>query len=79
MGFQGYPTIEIEYFGESVKCANSVSVKFVVEKGIAPQIEEFISNSDAREDEVIQSALVKMIERSGAKSVYVCKSISISS
>ncbi len=77
MGFQGYPTIFIEYFGESEGLASGVSVKFVFEEDSAPQEEKFISKSDAREDEVIQSALVKMIERSGAQTVTQAEVVSV--
>jgi len=41
--------------------------------------ERFKSKSDAREDEVIQSAIVKMIERAEAKTVTQEEKISIKS
>jgi len=78
MGFQGYPTISIEYYGSSDDFANGVSVKFTLEEGADSQVEKFNSKLDAREDEVIQSALVKMIERSEAKSVSVVEGIVVS-
>ncbi len=78
MGFQGYPTINIGYFGETEQLANGVSVTFILEEGSAPQEERFNSKDDAREDEVIQSALVKMMERSGAKTVTQDDGITIS-
>ncbi len=69
MGFQGYPEISIAYLPEGDDVANEVSVKFVLEEGAKPMEERFQSKSNAREDEVIQSAIVKMIERSEAKTV----------
>ena len=69
MGFQGYPEISISYFGSSTDIAEQVAVTFVSEEGAAPMEERFQSKSDAREDQVIQSAIVKMIERSEAKTV----------
>ncbi|MGH1373975.1 MAG: hypothetical protein ACRBBW_18185 [Cellvibrionaceae bacterium] len=66
MGFQGYPKISIHYKGDGYEQA---VVQFQEEEG-APVMEQvFHSKLDAREDEVIQSALVKTIERSEAKTV----------
>lgn len=69
MGFQGYPEITFEYFGHASNHAHEVLVKLCLEEGAEILEERFSSKGDAREDEVIQSALVKMIERSGAKTV----------
>jgi hypothetical protein len=71
MGFQGYPTIEITYFGPNDNLANKVLLELVLEEGAEPQAEKFTTASDIREDESIQSAIVKMIERSGAQTVYL--------
>lgn len=64
MGFQGYPEISLTYFGRTTDIAECVAVSFIAEEGATPMEERFQSKSDAREDEVIQSAIVKMIERS---------------
>ena len=69
MGFQGYPEISISYFGSSADIAEQVAVSFVAEEGADPMEERFHSKSDAREDQVIQSAIVKMIERTEAKTI----------
>jgi hypothetical protein len=69
MGFQGYPEITLEYLLSGPTQPSQVLIKFCLEEGAEIQEERFSSKSDAREDEVIQSALVKMIERSGAKTV----------
>jgi len=71
MGFQGYPVISIGYSPESENIADEVIVTFVAEEEAEPMVERFRSKTDAREDEVIQSAIVKMIERSKAKTVAV--------
>jgi hypothetical protein len=39
--------------------------------------ERFHCKSDAREDEVIQSAIVKMIERSGAKTIKQSEGVDV--
>ena len=67
MGFQGYPEISIAYLGRSNDQANEVLMTFVAER--------FKSESDAREDEAIQSAIVKMIERSEAKTVVLIEGV----
>jgi hypothetical protein len=68
-GFKGYPQIAISYFGENIDCATQVVVQFTLEEGAEVQEERFASMTDARENEVIQSALVKIIERANASTV----------
>jgi hypothetical protein len=75
MGFQGYPTIEIIYIGPSDSLANEVLLELVSKEGAEPQTERFTTTSDIREDETIQSAIVKMIERSGAQSVILSEGV----
>jgi hypothetical protein len=77
MGFQGYPKMSLTYYGKTASYANEVVVEFVLEENAEIQTERFSSKIDAREDEIIQSALVKMIERSGAKTVTQIESVSI--
>lgn len=69
MGFQGYPKISLTYYGQMASHADEVVVEFILEEGAEIQTEKFTSKTDARDDEVIQSALVKMIERSEVKTV----------
>jgi len=77
MGFQGYPEISISYFGSTTDIAEKVAVSFVAEEGDAPMEEHFHSKSDAREDQVIQSAIVKIIERSEAKTIKQAEGIEV--
>jgi len=79
MGFQGYPEISISYLGCSKDLADEVVVRFVAEEGSEAMEEKFQSKSDVREDEVIQSAIVKMIERSEAKTVKLSEGVEIKS
>ncbi|WP_342805964.1 hypothetical protein [Alteromonas sp. M12] len=76
-GFKGYPTINLEYFGQSTDKATEVAVQFLLEEGAEVQEERFSSKTDARVDEVIQSALVKIIERANANSVMEIETVSI--
>ena len=65
-GFKGYPQITLAYFG---KTPTEVVVTFLAEEGAEPQVQRFASEQDIREDETIQSVLLKVIERAGANSV----------
>ena len=77
MGFQGYPVIGITYSGPNDSLATEVFLELISEEGAEPQSEKFATESDIREDETIQSAIVKMIERSGAKSVTLSKGVKL--
>jgi len=77
MGFQGYPEITILYLGSSTDIAEQVAVSFVAEEGAEPMEERFQSKSDAREDQVIQSAIVKMIERSEAQTIKQTEGVKV--
>ncbi len=71
MGSQGHPVIAIAYSPAGGGVVDEVIVTFVAEAEAEAMVERFRSKTDAREDEVIQSAIVKMIERSKAKTVEV--------
>ncbi|MFD1008766.1 MULTISPECIES: hypothetical protein [Oceanisphaera] len=75
-GFKGYPQITLEYFGANPDCATEVAIRFTLEEGAEVQEERFASKSDVREDEVIQSALVKIIDRADASSVMEIEGVS---
>jgi len=77
MGFQGYPKISICYNGSNTEVATEVVITYVAEEGEPIQTERFKSAMDVREDEVIQSAIVKMIERADAKTVLLDENIQI--
>jgi hypothetical protein len=68
-GFQGYPQISLSYYGESADCATEVLVGFILEEGAETQEEKFSSKGDARNDETIQTTILKVIERANAKTV----------
>ncbi|MDX2369558.1 MAG: hypothetical protein QNK36_14350 [Colwellia sp.] len=76
-GFQGYPQISLAYFGESVDCATEVVVGFILEEGAAAQEQKFSCDGDARQDETIQTTLLKVIERADAKTVLETSGVSI--
>lgn len=77
MGFQGYPEISISYLSRHTDVAEQVVISFVSEEGCDPMEERLTSNADAREDEVIQSSIVKIIERSGAKTVKLVAGVGV--
>jgi len=76
-GFKGYPLISIAYFGENEQCATEVVMSFTLEEGAQAQEERFVSKTDAREDEVIQTTLIKVIDRANACSVVEVEGTSI--
>ncbi|MDX1677175.1 hypothetical protein [Arsukibacterium sp.] len=68
-GFDGYPQITLTYAGKSADCATEVVVGFIAKAGATVQEQRFVSKQDARQDETIQSVLVKIIERADARTV----------
>ncbi|WP_404364523.1 hypothetical protein [Marinobacter sp.] len=68
-GFRGYPLVSLEYFGKTPDSATEVIISFTMEEGADPQKQTFVTSGDARDDETIQSTLVKIIERADAKTV----------
>lgn len=68
-GFKGYPLISIHYFGDTTDCATEVVVQFTLSEETEVQEERFATTTDARESEVIQTTLLKIIERANAASV----------
>jgi hypothetical protein len=69
MGNHGFPELSIEYLSVDGEPAREVVLCLVVEEGAESMQERLPSKNDARENEVIQSAIVKMIERTGANTV----------
>jgi len=76
-GFAGYPQIELAYFGATADCATEVLVSFVLTAGDEPQQQRFTSTQDVRDDEAIQSVLIKIIDRANAKTVSAIPGVSI--
>lgn len=74
-GFQGYPLITLSYFGPSAEYATEVVISFTAEEGGSPQEQKLKSESDVKKDEVIQTTLLKIIERADAKSVVEVEGI----
>lgn len=76
-GVQGYPKVTLQYFGESHEYANKVVIGFTAQEDDASQEQSFTSKSDARYDETIQTTLLKIIERSEAKTVIEIEGITL--
>lgn len=76
-GFTGYPHISLAYFGATADCATEVVISFVLTEGDAPQQQRFVSTQDVRDDEAIQSVLIKIIERANAKTVSEIPDVSM--
>jgi hypothetical protein len=75
-GFQGYPMITIAHYGPNDKVATKVVVGFIAEENADIQLEKFSTVTDIRSDISVQTAMIKIIERSAAKSVISVSEIS---
>ena len=76
-GFNGYPQVSFEYFGETSDSATEVVISFTLDENTKPQYQKLVSKNDAREDETIHSTLVKIIERTNANTVTQIAGVSI--
>ncbi|MEG3768479.1 hypothetical protein [Alteromonas sp. 14N.309.X.WAT.G.H12] len=76
-GFQGYPQISLSYFGETADHASEVVVSFIAEEGEPAQEQRFSSTNDVRKDETIQTTLLKVIERTDAKTVLEAAGVTV--
>lgn len=76
-GHKGYPQIAIKYAGATTNCATQVVIEFTLEEGGAPQSQTFVGKTDVREDEVIQTTVVKIIERANANTVTESAEVSL--
>lgn len=70
-GDHGYPMIEIQYFGTNTALATKVAISFTQEAGAQTFEESFTASTDIRLDEVVQTTLLKIIDRAEAKTVVV--------
>lgn len=76
-GFQGYPQVSLAYFGASADKATEVVIGFTLEEGATAQEQKFTCDSDIREDETIQTTVLKIIERAEAKTVLQVAGVSV--
>ncbi|MBJ7539325.1 hypothetical protein [Marinomonas transparens] len=77
MGFKGFPQLSFAYYGETADKATEVVVTFTLDEDAEPQEQRFSGENDVREDEVIQSALVKIMERTDAKSLLEVEGVAL--
>ncbi|MDV7105599.1 hypothetical protein R3X26_14420 [Vibrio sp. TH_r3] len=68
-GFNGYPKITLAYYGKNKDCATEVVVQFMLAETDSVQEQRFCCETDIRNDEQIQTTLLKIIERANANSV----------
>jgi hypothetical protein len=76
-GFHGYPMISIEYFGPSTALATKVQVGFIEQEDAEPMLETFNSDTDIRQNETVQTTIIKIIDRVDAKTVTLNESVSL--
>jgi hypothetical protein len=68
-GFKGYPSISLAYFGPTSEMATDVVITYQLDETSEPQAQKFSAEGDIRNDEAIQTVLLKIIERTQAISV----------
>lgn len=68
-GFHGYPIISIEYFGPSEALATKVEVGFIEQENAETMLETFNSETDIRQNETVQTTIIKIIDRVDAQTV----------
>lgn len=68
-GFHGYPIISIQYFGPSESLATKVEVGFIEQENAETMLETFNSETDIRQDETVQTTIIKIIDRVDAQTV----------
>lgn len=76
-GLQGYPKVTLQYFGPPNESANKVVIGFTAQENEEAQEQSFSSKGDARHDETIQTTLLKIIERSDAKTVIEIEGVTL--
>ncbi|OOZ39883.1 hypothetical protein BOW53_09770 [Solemya pervernicosa gill symbiont] len=76
-GFQGYPLISVDYYGPDDSLATKVIVGFVAEEGFKPQQQEFETEGDIREEVNVQTTILKLIERTEAKTVTLSEGVTL--
>jgi hypothetical protein len=76
-GFNGYPKVSLEYFGHASSLATEVVISFTLQENAEVQEQKFVSDKDARQDETVQSIIVKIIERAGAATVTEIDGVSL--
>ncbi|HAS64244.1 MAG TPA: hypothetical protein DCS35_17775 [Vibrio sp.] len=77
-GFKGYPLVSIGYYGDNKDCATEVVIQFKLTEESEVQEERFATQTDARESEVMQTTLLKIIERANAASVVESEEVIVS-
>lgn len=76
-GFKGYPQDTISYSGKTSTMATQVSISYQENQDSEVQVQKFSSENEIRDDEVIQSVLLKIIERSDAATVVEEKQVKL--
>ncbi|MBW8190187.1 hypothetical protein K0504_03985 [Neiella marina] len=76
-GFNGYPSITLQYLGATKEVATEVVVQFTMNEGESAQEQRFSCETDIRENELIQTTLLKVIERANVNSVVEIEGVTV--
>jgi len=74
-GFQGFPQLIITYSGPNSELATRVDISFIAEENSAAQVQTFNTQTEIRNDETIQTTLVKIMDRSEAATVSLTEGV----
>ncbi|XNG95714.1 hypothetical protein BCV28_00485 [Vibrio cyclitrophicus] len=76
-GDNGYPKITLAYFDSTKEVATQVAVQFVMGEGDSVQEERFSCETEIRDNELIQTTLLKVIERANVNSVIEVEGVTV--
>ncbi|MBM7035016.1 hypothetical protein [Vibrio ulleungensis] len=76
-GFNGYPQITLAYYGDTKECATEVVLQFKMAEGESAQEERFSCETEIRENELIQTTVLKIIERANVSSVIEVEGVAV--
>lgn len=76
-GDHGYPKISLAYYGTTKDLATEVAVQFMLSEGDGVQEERFSCETEIRDNELIQTTLLKIIERANVNSVIEVEGVAV--
>ena len=76
-GDHGYPKITLAYYGTTKDLATEVAVQFMLSEGHGVPEERFSCETELRANELIQTTLLKIIERANVNSVIEVEGVAV--
>ncbi|MEZ8859895.1 hypothetical protein [Vibrio sp. 10N.247.311.51] len=76
-GDHGYPKITLAYYGTTKDLATEVAVQFMLSEGDGVQEERFSCETEIRDNELVQTTLLKIIERANVNAVIEVEGVAV--